>query len=496
MSKLFGIFKEPVLYLILIIILAFWVRLYRIENPVADWHSWRQADTAAVARNFYKEGFTPFVPRYDDMSMVSETLKSNPGRYRFVEFPIYNTLVYLTYLINGGVNEALARLVAVMFSLGSLIFIYLIVKRHFDTLTALAASFLYAILPFNIYFSRVILPEPALVFFSLGMFYFTEKWIWENTRSLLVLSLFFIACAFLIKPMAIFYLLPLGLSIYQKEETINLFKYSKRYFILLLAFIPLVLWRIWMLNHPEGIPMSDWLYNSNNIRFRPAFFRWIVGERFGKEILGVAGTSLFVLGLMFRPLLKQTYLLHLLAFSSFLFLIVFATGNVQHDYYQYLIIPALVIFTARGLVFLLRGLPPLLPRIITIPVAIFLLILTIYLPWLEVRGLYQINNPAIVEAGKKADELLPQDAIVVAPYNGDTSFLYQTNRPGWAITALPIKELQAEFGITHYVSTTKDSKTRWLMYKYVVMYDDPLFVIIDLTKFSPNFNPLDDIEPS
>ncbi|KKS90138.1 MAG: hypothetical protein UV66_C0008G0013, partial [Candidatus Woesebacteria bacterium GW2011_GWA1_43_12] len=36
---------------VLILVLAFVVRLWRIDAPLADWHSWRQSDTAAVARN-------------------------------------------------------------------------------------------------------------------------------------------------------------------------------------------------------------------------------------------------------------------------------------------------------------------------------------------------------------------------------------------------------------------------------------------------------------
>ena len=98
------ILKTEAFWLCLIIIMAFSVRLYRIDNPIADWHSWRQADTAAVARNFYKDGYNPFVPKYDDMSGVAEFPIANPERYRFVEFPIYNSLVYFVYLINGGVD--------------------------------------------------------------------------------------------------------------------------------------------------------------------------------------------------------------------------------------------------------------------------------------------------------------------------------------------------------------------------------------------------------
>ena len=40
------------LLLLVIVILGFAVRLYRIDFPLADWHSWRQVDTAGVTREF------------------------------------------------------------------------------------------------------------------------------------------------------------------------------------------------------------------------------------------------------------------------------------------------------------------------------------------------------------------------------------------------------------------------------------------------------------
>ncbi|MFH1280289.1 MAG: dolichyl-phosphate-mannose--protein mannosyltransferase, partial [Candidatus Beckwithbacteria bacterium] len=52
-----------VLLPILIFLITFVPRLYRLNNPVADWHSWRQADTAAVARNFVKSDFNLLFPQ-------------------------------------------------------------------------------------------------------------------------------------------------------------------------------------------------------------------------------------------------------------------------------------------------------------------------------------------------------------------------------------------------------------------------------------------------
>jgi hypothetical protein len=481
MKKVWRIITNPIIYLVLILALAFVVRMYKIDNPIADWHSWRQADTAAVARNFYKLGYTPFVPIYDDMSGVSDPPAINPNRYRFVEFPIYESAVYFMYLINGGVDERLARLVSIFFSLGSITLIYFLVKEYFGKATALLSSLLFASLPYSIYYSRVILPEPSLVFFSLGMLYFAHKWIGNNSRKDFIISIIFAMCAYLTKPTAIFYLTPLLYDYYQKEK--RLWPIPIRYFIwLIIGLIPFGFWRIWMQQHPEGIPASNWLLNGNGIRFKPIFWRWILRDRLSREMLSVAGIMVFFLGLIIKPFKKEGWFLHLLLAGMFIYLNVFATGNVQHDYYQYLIMPAVAIFAARGFVLLFKGLPYLLPRLLSIPIAILLIVMMYYLTWMEIKGLYQINNPVIVEAGQEADKILPKDAKVIAPYQGDTAFLYQTNRSGFPFIPLPIEELRDKYGISYLVSVAKDNETQDAMKKYTILMDTGDYVIVDLTK--------------
>lgn len=490
----FRFLRSPLFYLLIIIVLAFLVRIYKIDNPVADWHAWRQADTASVARYFYQVGYNPLIPKYDDMSGVAENPVPNFNRYRFVEFPIYTSVVYFTYYMNGGVNEALARGVNIIFSLGSLIFVYLVAKKYFGIATALVSSLIFAFLPFNIFFSRVILPEPSLVFFCLGMFYYTDKWIRESGVKLFILSVVFTSLAMLTKPMAIFYLLPL-LYLYRAKVG-RWFPVPARFLaFLVFAFVPFTLWRVWMMQFPEGIPASNWLLNGNGIRLRPAFFRWIIGDRFGREILGVAGTFLFFLGILIRPKNPEGVVMHLLALSMFLYLIVFATGNVQHDYYQTMIVPVLSIFLARGVISLITGINGFIPRIYTIVLGVLFFILTFYLTWGEVKGLYQINNPVIVEAGREADRILPKDAVVVAPYGGDTSFLYYVNRPGLPFIVLPIEEIKKDYGVNFLVSTAKDAKTKWTMRKYKIVKETDKYVIVDLREVNPKFDEKSDPEP-
>lgn len=475
--KLIKLIRQEYIWLFLIIILAFWVRIYRIDAPIADWHSWRQADTAAVTRNFIKEGFNPILPKFDDMSGISESPMINPLRFRFVEFPLYNIFVYPLYLIFG-VSEVYHRLVSILFSLGSIVFLYLIAKKYAGKAVALLSAIFFALLPFNVFFSRTTLPEPTFVFFALGMIYFVDRWIWEMRVIWWIWGFVFMALAFLIKPWAIFFYLPLLYPLYLKRNKFFTFKFLLLTFV---ALLPFLFWRLWILQQPEGIPASSWLLNSDGIRFRPAFWWWIISERLGREILGVTGLALFFVGFITRP---KNYFLHIWALSSFLFMAVFATGNVRHNYYQILFLPVGSVFLAKGFLTLMMGNKSFIPRIWTILLALFLLPLTFYFTFKQVSGFYQINNPSIVEAGRAADKILSKDAIVLAPYNGDTAFLYQINRPGFPFVPLPVFDMIADYGVTHYISTSFDDQTRYVMDRFTVLEENPRFVIVDLTKLS------------
>lgn len=481
------ILKAEVFWILLVLILALFLRLWKIDQPIADWHSWRQVDTAAVSRNFIKLGFNPFLPRFDDMSAISEVPTSNPLGFRFVEFPIYNIFVYPLYLIFG-INEMYHRLVSVIFSLGSIIFLYFLTKKYTDKFIAFLSALTFAILPYNVFFSRTTLPEPTFVFFSLGMMYFVSEWIEKKSVNNLISGFLFTTVAFLIKPWAIFFYIPLIYLAFKQKAFKRFVLFS------LLSFVPFLLWRMWILQQPEGIPATSWLTNGDNIRFRPAFWWWIISERMGREILSVAGFALFIFGFICKPK-NNNYFFHIWAVSIFLYFIIFATGNVRHDYYQILFVPIGSILTAIGLAKLLKGENFLIPRLFTISLGIALYILTIYFGFKQIFGFYQINNFPIVEAGRRADELLPKNAIVLAPYNGDSAFLYQTNRAGFPNVPTTIRDLIADFGVNYYISPNYDDRTNWVLRHFYAIEQNPKFVIVDLTKLKKEFDEKNDPEP-
>src|ERR1035437_692115 len=153
--------KFAIIILFLILATGFLVRLYKFNGPVADWHSWRQADTSSVSRNFVSTGFDLLHPTYDDLSNVPSGKYDNPNGYRFVEFPIYNVFQAGLFMTFGHLTlEEWGRIVTIIFSLFSSVFLYLLVKKRADVLTGLMAAFFMTFLPFNIFYGRTILPDP------------------------------------------------------------------------------------------------------------------------------------------------------------------------------------------------------------------------------------------------------------------------------------------------------------------------------------------------
>jgi len=466
-----------------IIVLAFLIRLYRINFPLADWHSWRQADTAAVSRNFVKYGFDLLHPRFDDLSNVASGRENLQG-YRFVEFPIYNAIHGLLYkLFPFWSLEVWGRLVSILFSLVSLVFLFLIVEHFLNSKIALLSAFFFAVLPFNIYYSRVILPEPMMVMTSLGMIYFTIKAL-ENYGlriTNLLLSVIFAGISFLLKPYSLVFLLPIFYLCWRKWH-FNYLKWISVFILFFISLLPFLWWRWWMSHYPEGIPAYNWLFNEGGIRFKGTWFYWLFADRLGRLILGYWGLALFIFGLIVKPSKKEGLFFYSWLMAMLLYFVVIAGGNVRHDYYQVLAIPIICVFLAKGTYFLFFAVPKeiysqILARIFGAVCILFMFAFS----WYHVRDFFNINNPAIVEAGRAADRFLPTEAKVIAPYGGDTSFLYYTNRQGWPV-GIEIEKF-IKLGAQYYVNVNiNDPEVRWLTEMYCVVEKTDNWIIIDLTK--------------
>lgn len=499
--------KKIEFFLLMLILLgAFNIRLYQFHRPVADWHSWRQVDTSAVSRNFLKYGFDVLHPKFDDFSK-GVSLLDNPQGYRFVEFPIYNVLQAGLFKLFGNFTlEQWGRLVTIFSQLLAMVFLYAIVKKYLNVRAGLIATSFLAFVPYNIYFGRVILPDSSMVMASLGGIYFFDRWLEikskiKNKQSLslrdqkskvqfkiqnyifFVLSIVFTTSAFLFKPFALFFTLPLLYLAFRAFGIVFLRK-KELWLFLVVTLTPLILWRLWMQQYPEGIPQSGWLFNQYGIRFKGAFFHWLFAERIGQLILGYFGLPFVIIGMLLKNK-KEGLLWYAFLASSFLYMTVIAYGNVHHDYYQILIMPTLAIFFASGANFVFEKAGELFNRYTSYVIVIACVLFMLAFGWYKIRDYYNLQHVEVLMAGEAVDRLAPKEAKVIAPYGGDTTLLYYTKRRGWPVWDRPIQEF-LKAGAQYLVFTEpKEDELNFKKYFPVVDALENEYVIFDLTKPLP-----------
>lgn len=442
--------KKDFIILGFILLIAVILRCYNLTAPLSDAYSWRQADTASVARNFVRNGFDFLHPQYDDLSSIQSGIE-NPKGYRFVEAPIYNAIFAVCYKVLPIFTiEVWGRIITLLFSLVIICVLYYLCFYEADRTTAIVSAAVYAIMPSFVFFSRVVLPEtPALSMSFLSIFWlykYVKKREDEFTSSLFYfLSLFSFAISILIKPTALFYAIPLGYLFIKKYE-FDVVKRLHPYLFFFLAFLPLILWRLYIQQFPEGIPASDWLITQvntfegqKNIFFKPAFFRWIFYERINTMIFGGYLTVFFVIGIITK---RKSLFLHSIGFAALLYLFVFQGGNVQHEYYQTLILPPLALFTGIGISTILTNrkifLHPLLTSFLILILCVFAFLFSYYY---KVKDFYTYPQDLNFMV-KIIQTFTSPDDKIVADRMGDTTLLYLSDRKGFPILSGTVEQLR------------------------------------------------------
>lgn len=483
-----GFISKDGLILTIILFTALVLRLYKVNTPLADLHSWRQVDTAAVARNFVKSGFDLLHPKYDDLSSIQSGIE-NPQGFRMVEFPVYSAIFAFIYkLFPVYPIEIYGRLTSIFFSLITIAIIYFLCLKEEGRITAITSSLIYAIFPFFVFFSRTVFPETtALGFAFMAIFFlyqstkFNSKQFFNSTI-FYFFSIIFFALALLTKPTTIFYSLTLFYVFWEKNN-LTLIKKIPFYLYFILSFIPLLLWRKYIMQYPEGIPASSWLITTvntfegpKNIFFKPAFFRWIFFERINNNIFGGYLSFFFLLGIFIK---NKKLFLHSILFSALTYLLVFQGGNVQHEYYQILILPALTIFIGLGFNALLKNSRVFFNRILVVLISLCLLTISLFFSYYKVKDYYNYPKDLTQIANIISSLTLPDDKIVTDRM-GDTTLLYLANRKGAPAQYKDLNELKNN-GYSYFVTANQETIVNLkLDGNFLVIFENDQFTLFKL----------------
>ena len=185
------------------------LRLVQIWMPVLGVHSWRQADTAAMARHFIQEGTPIWLPQIDWGGASTGLVES--------EFPLYPFLVSRLYDLLG-VQEWLGRGLSVLCSALTIWLVMRLGRRWFNPEAGWWAGLAFAIAPLGVYFGRAFQAEALLLLCAAGALDSMSIWSERRLPWALALSWLGFTTAGLIKVIP---LLWLGLPLLMVQLTFN-----------------------------------------------------------------------------------------------------------------------------------------------------------------------------------------------------------------------------------------------------------------------------------
>ncbi len=149
-----------------------WFSLGAANNSLHGWHEYRQTQTAITVKYFIKEGW---------QLNYQTPIAGAPWKIP-LEFPVYQSVVYVAHLILNGNLEAEGRVVSLVFFYLSLLIVYklLILLKVVEKQTALLIISAILLSNYYLYWGSVFLIESTAMFFTLLYCYLL--YLYFNTR--------------------------------------------------------------------------------------------------------------------------------------------------------------------------------------------------------------------------------------------------------------------------------------------------------------------------
>ena len=445
-------------WLWIILTLGLVLRLIGLQEPLIDKQAWRQTDTAAIARNFYQEGYSLFYPRVDWRGSTSGHVEAN--------FPLYPFAVSVLYSLAGGSYEWIGRFVAALCSTATAAFLYLLALRlGMRPRGALLGAMLYLLFPLSIYYGRTFMPEGLMLFLGVGALWAFARWIDSGGRWDFALAAFLAALSFLVKIPTLYLGFPLVALAWMRWGWRFVLKPSL-WLYLVLVMVPAVLW-YWhasMLFEETGLTFGIWNRSGydkwdRTLLFESHFYL-TMAERFWYRVYTPIGLALVLGGLALLPNRRREWMLWVWMAGLLLYLFLVPEGNRKLHYYQLPFVPLGALLVGRvfevllgedearrgGWTRIVRNWKPY-QRVLLVSAAVIGIAASstwALRPYYEQPGNIHDYYQSCYLAGQILDAKLPPDAMLVI---GDVdenagaldrsqspTFLYYCNRKGWQIT--------------------------------------------------------------
>ena len=323
------------LTLAVLFLAAFCIRAYRITDPPLDFHPTRQYDSALLARTYYVRLLGSSAPEW----MRTVAASQDPRTY--LEPPIMESIAVALYVLAGGVEVWIPRLLSSLFWLLGAVPLYLLVRRTVSSDGAVVSTAFYLLLPYGVFASRTFMPNPLMVMMLLFSILLIARYGEAPSMRRAAIAGAVTGLAVLIEPFPLFMTFGAFAALAIERQGLRKSLFNPRSWIFPIVAVPVPAIYYWhtLFSDPETSLLSyqlqlQYLFDPFSYRYWLVHIQMVIG--FGALILALLGV------LMFRRRLARALVMGLWG-GYVAYGLVFIYHMRTHDYYQLLLIPLVAI---------------------------------------------------------------------------------------------------------------------------------------------------------
>jgi 4-amino-4-deoxy-L-arabinose transferase-like glycosyltransferase len=332
--------------LVIILTLAFVIRIYNIDMPLVDNQYFRQNYDAGYAKNYYLGDMNPFLPhivyRGDDYNEVNE-------------FPFHAYLSACIYCFKG-INVLWGRYLSVVCSVLSILMMYLLVKKHSSIRIALITILLLSISPIYVYYGRCFIRHPMVVLSMITTLYIFSLWTDDDKNYIYMMGIcFFGALAGMMNPPALLIGLPM---VYLSWKKYN-YKFVLNLKLWIQVFLIIGATYLWIKhayklsdfhNMEEKGSLRNWSDPNYYLLWLNMDFFYAVFDTLRTIMLSPIGFIFFVIGIFVNKNKGEgLFLVWMIATFLYFALDPYPIYIAPHTYYFLQLTPIMAFFAAKGI---------------------------------------------------------------------------------------------------------------------------------------------------
>jgi hypothetical protein len=290
-----------------------------------------------VARNISRYGFDLLHPQVSWTGSWSGSVRPS---YFSGEFSVQSVLAAVCYRLLGE-SDTTPRLITIGFSLLGVYFLYDLIKAHAGARAATLSAFIYALLPYHIFFGRVFMPDVPAISLALGGLDLLDKWSRNQKLHLLLVASVLTSVAVLQKLTVVFVGLPM-LYLFRLKDGSRFLLRREPYVFFAIVGVPVSVWYLhaFHLGQQSGFfIMQPFIFGRYlqlwfNYQFIYGIFKALV-----VEALSPIGTCLLLAGLLLPAKSRADWLCRLWLAGAALVLALTPLVLPENHYYLSLLLP-------------------------------------------------------------------------------------------------------------------------------------------------------------